>query len=248
MRAVHRTLGISRVVVVQPSVYGADNACTLDAIQQLGPGARGVAVIDDATSASALDDMHRAGIRGIRLNLETGGVTDPAVARGRFERAVEQIRGRDWHIQIYTRPTVIDSLRDLIMQAPVRVVFDHFGRAQASLGIGQPGFGTILDLVRAGKAYVKISAPYLVSNQPPDYPDVTPLARTLVAANPQRILWGTNWPHPNSSPPAGRTATDVTPLFQVDDGRILNQLAAWIPDPSARQAALVTNPATLYGF
>ena len=248
LRTLHRTLRIGRVVIVQPSVYGTDNACTLDAIRQLGPGARGVAVIDEATSASALADMQRAGIRGIRLNLETSGETDPAVARRRFERAVEQIHGLDWHIQLYTRPAVIEGLRELIMEAPVRVVFDHFAGAQAASGPGQPGVAALLALVRAGKAYVKLSAPYLVSKQSPDYPDVAPLARTLVAANPERMLWATNWPHPNSSPGAGRTATDVTPLFGVDDGRILNQLAAWIPDAGVRRAVLVTNPATLYGF
>ena len=248
LRALHRTLGVSRVVVVQPSVYGTDNACTLDALRQLGESARGVAVIDEATSPSALADMHRAGVRGIRLNLETSGETDPAAAGRRFQRAVEQIRGLDWHIQLYTRPAVIEGLRELIMAAPVRVVFDHFGGAQAASGTGQPGVVALLALARAGKAYVKLSAPYLVSKQSPDYPDVAPLAKALVAANPERMLWATNWPHPNSTPAAGRTATDVTPLFQIDDGRILNQLAAWIPDPGVRRAVLVTNPAMLYGF
>ena len=248
LRALHRTLGVSRVVVVQPSVYGTDNACTLDAIRQLGPGARGVAVIDEATPTATLAEMQRAGVRGIRLNLETSGETDPAVARRRFQRAVEQIQGLDWHIQLYTRPAVVEGLRELIMEAPVRVVFDHFAGAQAASGTGQPGVAALLALVRAGKAYVKLSAPYLVSSQSPDYPDVAPLAKALVAANPERMLWATNWPHPNSSPGAGRTATDVTPLFQIDDGRILNLLARWIPDAGVRRAVLVTNPATLYGF
>ena len=143
LRALHRTLGVSRVVVVQPSVYGTDNACTLDAIRQLGPGARGVAVIDEATPAATLAEMQRAGIRGIRLNLETSGETDPAVARRRFQRAVEQIQGLDWHIQLYTRPAVVEGLRELIMEAPVRVVFDHFAGAQAASGTGQPGVAAL---------------------------------------------------------------------------------------------------------
>ena len=235
LRALHRTLRVGRVVVVQPSVYGTDNACTLDAIRQLGPGARGVAVIDDDAPAAALAELQRAGIRGIRLNLETSGVTDPAAARRRFQRAVEQVHGLGWHIQLYTRPAVIEGLRDLLMDAPVRVVFDHFAGAQAAQGTGQPGVATLLELVRAGKAYVKLSAPYLVSTQAPDYPDAAPLAKALVAANPERMLWATNWPHPDSSPPPGRTAADVTPLFQVDDGRILNQLAEL--DSRCRRAA-----------
>ena len=248
LRALHRTLHVSRVVVVQPSVYGTDNACTLDAIRQLGPAARGVAVIDEAASAAALAAMHRAGVRGIRLNLETSGETDPAVARRRFQRAVEQIQGLDWHIQLYTRPAVVEGLRDLIMEAPVRVVFDHFAGAQAASGTGQPGVAALLALVRAGKAYVKLSAPYLVSKRSPEYPDVSPLAKALVAANPERMVWATNWPHPNSSPATGRSATDVTPLFQIDDGQILNLLPTWIPDAGVRRAVLEANPAALYGF
>jgi predicted TIM-barrel fold metal-dependent hydrolase len=248
IRAVHRALHTSRVVIVQPSVYGTDNACTLDAVSRLGPGARGVAVIDDKTRDSTLDEMSRVGIRGIRLNLETGGVTDPAVGRQRFERAVERMRGRNWHIQIYTRLSVIDGIADLVMKAAVPVVFDHFGGAQASLGIQQPGFAALVNLVRAGKAYVKISAPYLASTQAPDYPDVAPLAKALVAANDERLLWATNWPHPDSRQLPGRRATDIAPLQQIDDGRVFNQLAVWVPDPARRKTILVENPARLYGF
>jgi predicted TIM-barrel fold metal-dependent hydrolase len=248
VRALHRALHTTRVVIVQPSVYGTDNACTLDAIRQLGPTARGIAVIDDNTPESTFGEMNRAGIRGIRLNLETGGVADPAIARQRFQRAVERIRGRTWHVQIYTRLSVIEGISDLVMEAAVPVVFDHFGGAQASLGIRQAGFAALLNLVRTGKAYVKISAPYLSSTQAPDYPDVAQLARALVAANPERLLWATNWPHPDSSQVPGRKATDVAPLRRIDDGRVFNQLAVWVPDPAQRKTILVENPARLYGF
>ena len=248
VRALHRALHTSRVVIVQPSVYGTDNGCTLDAIGKIGPGARGVAVIDEHTPESTLDDMNRAGIRGIRLNLETGGVTDPAAARQRFERAVERIRGRNWHIQIFTRLSVIQGISDLVMQAAVPVVFDHFGGAQASLGTEQAGFPALVNLVRAGKAYVKISAPYLASTQAPDYPDVVPFARALLAANPERLLWATNWPHPDSARTPGRKPTDIAPLQKIDDGRVFNLLAIWVPDRAQRKTILVENPARLYGF
>jgi predicted TIM-barrel fold metal-dependent hydrolase len=248
VRALHRALRTSRVVIVQPSVYGTNNACTLDAISKIGPGARGVAVIDEKTPESILDEMHRAGVRGIRLNLETGGVTDPAVARQRFERAVERIRGRNWHIQIFTRLSVIQGINDLVMAAAVPVVFDHFGGAQASLGTEQVGFAALVNLVRAGKAYVKISAPYLASTQAPDYPDVVPFARALVAANPERLLWATNWPHPDSARTPGRKPTDIAPLQKIDDGRVFNLLAIWVPDRAQRKTILVENPARLYGF
>jgi predicted TIM-barrel fold metal-dependent hydrolase len=248
MRRLHRALRTNRVVIVQPSVYGSDNACTVDAIRQLGSNARGVAVIDDKTPDAALDEMGRAGIRGIRINLETAGQTDPAVGRRRLQAAIGRIKGRNWHVQIYTRLSVIDRLTDEVSASPVPVVFDHFGGAQASLGIRQPGFDSLVNLVRTGSAYVKVSGSYRSSTEAPDYPDVAPLARALIAANPQRILWGTDWPHPDSSLVAGRKATDTAPLLQIDDGRVFNQLAAWAPDPAQRKMILVENPARLYGF
>jgi predicted TIM-barrel fold metal-dependent hydrolase len=246
MRSLHRALHTDRVVVVHPSVYGTDNACTLDAIKQLGSSARGIAVIDDKTPDTALDDMDHSGVRGIRLNFETAGLTDPALARQRFKDAIERTRSRNWHVQIYTRLSVIESLADQVQAAPVPVVFDHFGGAQAALGIRQPGFDTLVKLVRDGKAYVKISAAYRISKQTPDYPDVAPLAKALIAANPQRILWGTDWPHPAQIP--GHNPTEITPLLSIDDGRLFNQLAVWAPDSAQRKTILVDNPAKLYGF
>jgi predicted TIM-barrel fold metal-dependent hydrolase len=247
MRALHRALHTDRVVIVQPSVYGTDNACTLDGMKQLGSSARGVAVIDEKTPEAALDEMDRAGIRGIRINLETAGQTDPALGRQRFIAAVERLKTRRWHIQIYTRLSVIEGIKDQVVAAPMPVVFDHFGGAQASLGSRQPGFGTLLNLVRIGKVYVKISAPYRSSTQAPDYADVAPLAKALIAANPQRVLWGSDWPHP-ATPVPGRPVSDITPLWQIDDGRVMNQLAVWAPEPTLRKTILVENPAKLYGF
>jgi predicted TIM-barrel fold metal-dependent hydrolase len=249
MRALHRALHTDRVVIVQPSVYGTDNACTLDAIRQLGSRARGVAVVDAQTSAASLDQMGRAGVRGVRINLETAGVTDLTIARQRFQAAVDLVKGRGWHIQLNTRLSVVEGINDVFMASPVVVVIDHFARAQARSGVAQPGFGVVLDLVRAGRAYVKISAPYNISAMAPDYPDVAPLAKALIAANPQRILWGTNWPHPpDVSQRAGRDPNQVSPLRATDDGRVFNLLADWAPDPAVRRAILVENPARLYDF
>src|SRR5438132_968060 len=117
MRRLHRALHMDRVVVVQPSVYGTDNSCTLDAIAQLGARARGVAVVDDETPRAALDDMHRRGIRGIRVNLETAGVTDPSEARSRVRAALERVRGRAWHLQINTRLSIVDAIHDELAAA-----------------------------------------------------------------------------------------------------------------------------------
>jgi predicted TIM-barrel fold metal-dependent hydrolase len=246
LQSLHKALHISRVIVVQTTVYAADNRGVLDAMKQLGPRARGVAVIDDKTPDSVLDEMDRAGIRGIRLNLETAGQTDPEIGRKRFQAAVERIKGRKWHIQIYARLSVIEGIKTLVADAPMPVVFDHFGGVEAALGPNQPGFSSLMTLLRTGKAYVKISAPYRSSTEAPDYPDVAPIARSLVASNPERILWGSDWPHPGLPVP-GRSNAEITPFFQIDDGRVLNLLPTWVPDAATRKTILVENPAKLYG-
>jgi predicted TIM-barrel fold metal-dependent hydrolase len=248
MSALHKALHIERVVIVTPSVYGPDNSATLFGMKARGATARGVAVIDDKTPESDLDAMHQAGIRGIRLNLATGGVSDPNVGRSRFQAAVDRMKARGWHIQLFTSLAMISAIKELVAASPVPAVFDHFGGAQAELGVGQPGFSDLLDLVKSGKAYVKISGAYRASKLGPDYADAAPLARALIAANPERIIWGTDWPHPDSVTPPGKSPTDVTPLFQIDDGRLLNQLAVWAPDAAVRKTILVENPAKLYGF
>jgi predicted TIM-barrel fold metal-dependent hydrolase len=246
MALLHKALRIQRVVIVTPSVYGTDNSATLYGMKARGANARGVAVIDDKTPESDLDAMARAGVRGIRINLATSGISDPQVARNRFQSAAERVKGHKWHVQIYTNLAVISSIKDLVAASPVPVVFDHFGGAQAELGVGQPGFADLLALVRSGKAYVKISGAYRASKLAPDYPDAAPLARALIEANPQRIVWGTDWPHPNSS--SGKPAMELTPLFQIDDGRLMNQLPVWAPDARVRKTILVDNPVRLYGF
>jgi predicted TIM-barrel fold metal-dependent hydrolase len=248
MTALHQALHIERVVIVTPSVYGTDNSATLFGIKARGATARGVAVIDDKTPEADLDAMNQAGIRGIRLNLATGGVNDPSVGRPRFQAAVERVKNRNWHVQLFTSLSMISAIKDLVAASPVPVVFDHFGGAQAALGVDQPGFADLLDLVKSGKAYVKISGAYRASKLAPDFSDAAPLARALIAANSDRIVWGTDWPHPDSSTQPGRKPTDLAPLYQIDDGRLLNQLPVWAPDAAIRKTILVDNPARLYGF
>jgi predicted TIM-barrel fold metal-dependent hydrolase len=243
--AIHRALHISRAVIVQASVYGTDNSCTLDAMKQYGPGARGIAVLPGEVSSAVLDSMERAGIIGVRINLGTAGDTNLDDARHRFRSAIEQIQGRKWHVQIYAALPVIAGLNDLILASPVPLVFDHFGGAKAALGLQQPGFDKLVEFVRTGKGYVKISGAYRASSRPPDYSDVAPLARALIAANPRRILWGSDWPHPDTG--NGRKSSEVSPQLRIDDGRLLNLLATWAPNAALRKTILVDNPATLYG-
>jgi predicted TIM-barrel fold metal-dependent hydrolase len=249
LRQLLSALRLQRVVIVQPSVYGTDNSCTLDGMREIGSRARGVAVIDDKTSDAQLDAMGKAGIRGIRLNLATAGINDPSVARQRFENAVARIRNRGgWHIQINTQLPVIDALSQQLLASPVPIVIDHFGGAVAARGVDQPGFGALIILVRSGKAYVKISGSADSVSTQPDLADVAPLAQALVKANPQRILWGTNWPHPGSAPTPGRKPTDLATHMRTDDGKVLNLLPLWAPDAATRRLILTENPARLYGW
>jgi predicted TIM-barrel fold metal-dependent hydrolase len=245
-----RDLHLDRVVVVQPSVYGADNACTLDAVRRMGSRSRGVAVIDRTTSRKALEEMAGAGIRGVRLNLETNtaGRFDPADAKAVLDATAEQIRGLGWHVQIYTRTTVIAGLKDHLAQMPFPVVVDHFGRGNPGQGPGQADFVALLDLVKSGRVYVKISGAYRVSEKAPDFLDVTGLAQALVAANPDRIVWGSDWPHPNSDAGRGKPLSEISSPFPIDDGLLLNQLPKWAPDAAVRKKILVDNPARLYAF
>jgi predicted TIM-barrel fold metal-dependent hydrolase len=246
--ALQNALHLDRVVIVTPSIYGTDNRATLEGVRRLGPKrARAIAVIGPDAQPAELDAMNAQGVRGVRVNLEQAGVFDPQALAARLGGVMAQLAGRPWHLQVYSRLSVIAPLHDQLAALPVPVVFDHFAGAQAALGVEQPGFDAVLDLVRSGRAYVKISGAYGASGAP-GWADVAPLARALVAANPDRIVWGTDWPHPDSAAVAGRKPTDLAPAQDVDDGRLINLLAEWVPDTAIRTKILVDNPARLYGF
>jgi predicted TIM-barrel fold metal-dependent hydrolase len=246
--ALQRDLHLDRVVIVQPSVYGTDNSCTVDALRRLDGRGRAVAVIADDITQAELDALHRAGVRGVRLNLATAGVSDPDVARRRLAATTARIAPLNWHVQIYTDMAVIAALQADLETLKVPLVIDHFGGAQAAPGPTQPGFAALLALVRAGQAYVKLSAPYRSSSRRPDYADVASLAAPLIAANPARMLWGSDWPHPGGGHKRGQSIEEIEAFFPEDDGRTLNLLAEWAPDPTLRRQILVDNPALLYDF
>jgi predicted TIM-barrel fold metal-dependent hydrolase len=242
--AMHRALQVDRVVVVHPSPYGSDNAVTVDALRKLGTRARGVAVIDDTTSDAMLDDMHESGIRGVRVNLESYGESDPAVAGKHLQHAAERVARLGWHVQTYTNLGILAPLTETILKLPVPLVVDHFGRPKTSQGTTQPGFEEFLALLRSGKVYVKISAPYRISLQP-NYTDAAPIARAMIAANPDRIVWGSDWPHPGA---AKRDPAVIEPFRPEDNGQALNRLAEWTKSPAELHKILVDNPARLYQF
>ena len=248
LKQVMRAIGFDRVVVVQASTYGTDNSCVVDSIRELGSGARGVAVIDQKTTEAALDDMHRGGIRGIRLSLGNEGGTDPAATRQRLRVAAERMKSRKgWSVLISGSPATFALVRDEIASFTVPIVIDHFGEPQVGDGVGQPGFAVVLGLVRSGKAYVKLSNADNLARQT-DLSDMTAYAKALIAANPERIVWGTAWPHPSAGTVPGRKSTDLAVHRTVDDGQVMNMLPVWAPDAAARKMILVDNPARLYGF
>jgi len=250
MSALHRKLGMERVVIVHPNTHGTDNSVTLYGMEARGANARGVALIGGRTSDRDIESLTRAGMRGARLNLRLRHTEERDAARGReqFQTLAARVRQHHWHIQIFTTLPVIAGIRDLVEESPVPVVFDHFGGLEATLALEQAGFADLVELVASGKAYVKLSAAYRCSTQAPDYADMAPFARALIHANRDRVLWGSDWPHPTGVTPPGRRPTEVTPMHRIDDGRLLNQLAIWEPGAEVRQRILVDNPARLYGF
>jgi predicted TIM-barrel fold metal-dependent hydrolase len=246
--AMHKQVGIERFVIVSPSVYGTDNRVTLDILRRLPRHVRGVAVIDEKTSESELDDMHRLGVRGVRINMEVNREADPAPFLEKLEETARRIERLGWHIQANIRLSVIEAAQDRLAALPVMLVVDHFGHLRANLGLQQPGMQALLELLRAGRSYVKLSAVYQASSEA-DYSDMLPYARACIEANLQRVLWGSNWPHPDLRTIKERPAETVTPYRVVDNEAVFRLLPAWTAgDPAVLQALLVDNPARLYDF
>jgi len=248
LQAFHAKIGVPRTVIVQASVFGTDNRCMMDALKQLGDCARGVAVIDSTFSASQLDDLHAGGVRGVRINLETGRGRDLENAARRLDETVQQIAGRDWFIQIFAVMPIIEGLASRIMDQPHEIIIDHFGLLKAASGVEQEGLPCLLSLMKAKKAYAKLSGAYMIS-QLANYSDITPLARKLTEAAPDQVIWGSNWPHTSGATrPASYKPTDIEPFRHEDDAYILGLVKDWAPDATLQRKLLVENPSRLFGF
>jgi predicted TIM-barrel fold metal-dependent hydrolase len=182
----------------------------------------------------------------VRLNFATAGIRDPKAAEEALNAFAPRFVPLGWHIQVNTELPVIDAIAPTVAALKVPVVFDHFGEAVAGEGVNQKGFGALVELVRAGNTYVKLSAPYNLSKLP-DYADVIPLARTLIAARAERMLWGTNWPHPGNRV-AGRSVNEITPYQKIDNPGLVKAFDEWCPEAGMRKMILVDNPAGLYRF
>ncbi|HEY1942817.1 MAG TPA: amidohydrolase family protein [Roseiarcus sp.] len=240
-------LKLDRVVIVTPTVYDADNSATLAAIKELGPDrARGVALIDEAAPPSVLDSLKEGGIAGVRLLLSGSAAMHREATAKRIEAAIDLAQARQWHLDIEAPPDAVAAVAPQLASSPAPLVFDYF--AWLAGGVEEPGFDAVASLVKSGHAYVKFAEPYRLSKRAPDYDNLKPVVEALLAANPDRVLWGSGWPHVDSSSVPGRARTDPAPNLPVDAGHLLNLLADWVPDAVTRRKILVDNPARLYRF
>ena len=233
-RLLQRRLGTTRNIVVTPSAYVTDNRVTLDAIAKLGANARGVAVIHPDITDAGLKVLADGGIRGIRFS-----ITDPATAAtsiDMIEPLSKRVNALGWHVQINMGADQIVANEALWNRLPATLVFDHMGHVPQPAGLSHPVFTVIRRLIDKRRTWVKLSVTYdNTVDGPPGYADITKVAQAYVNAAPERMVWGSNWPHPNET-------------TKPDDARLFDLMLRWAPDERTRTRILVQNPAELYGF
>jgi predicted TIM-barrel fold metal-dependent hydrolase len=233
-QALQKRIGTTRSVVVQPSTYGTDNSCTLDGMAQLGPASRGVAVVDTSVTDAELKRLNGLGIRGIRFNLVQAGATTVDM----LEPLSKRVADLGWHVQIHQTGDGIVKMEGVLQKVASPIVFDHMGRIPKDIGVDHPAYTVISRMVDKGRTWVKISGAYMDTKVgPPTYADSTKLAQAFVKLAPQRMVWGSDWPHP--------TAKDDD---KPNDATLVDLLAEWALDEATRRRILVENPAELYGF
>ncbi len=226
----HRALGIEHGVFIQVSAHGTNNAAMLQALART-PGYRGVVVVDDAVSAADLAELHRAGVRGVRVNVLFGG----GVGFDQMKNLATKVARQGWHMQLLIDVASDDTPWSEIEALPCDLVVDHMGHWDTGLGVDHPGFQRLLTLVSNGKAWVKLSGAERISRQTaPPFADVVPVAQALIAAGPDRCVWGSDWPHVKLA------------VNMPNDGDLLDMLPLWAPDGAQRRKILVDNPARLY--
>ena len=234
-RLFQKRIGTSRTVIVTPSTYGTDNRPSLQAAAKLGSSARVVAVVDDTVTDAELERLARLGVCGIRFNLVQKGATSLEM----LEPLAARVHELGWHVQIHMLGDQIVQLEQVLSRLPVPVVFDHLGRVPQPAGTDHPSFRVILDLVEKGRAWVKVSGAYHDTKAgPPGYADTSAVAKAFVRAAPERMVWGSDWPHPTVKETADKP----------DDAALFDLLAEWTPDENSLRKVLVENPQTLYGF
>ncbi len=231
-RLLQRRLGLQRNVVVQPSTYGVDNRLLVDALKAFGPSSRGVAVVDTGVTDAQLRELHAAGVRGIRFNLSfLVGITADMM-----EPLARRIAPLGWHLQVNGTADRLLAVGDVLQRLACPVVFDHMGQLPQPQGLKHPAFALYARLLDGGQAWFKLSGAYLTSKRP-DLSDSGVVARALIGLASERMVWGSDWPHPT------KKAAD-----KPDDAAVLNLLDDWAPTAAIRHRILVSNPAKLYGY
>ena len=232
-RHLFQTLGIGRAVLVQPSVYGADNRCAMDSAAKLGVSARVIVVVPYDTPDKELRRLHEGGARGVRFIIAHAG----GLPLADLERFSARVKEMGWHIQLLLRSNDLAALEPRLAKLPSDIVIDHMGFVRSvDGGVEQPAFQALLRLLRGGRCWIKFSGAYRLSVDTPAYRDLAPFAQALVEVRPDRLLWGSDWPHAVFK---GRMP-NTTDLFDL--------LIDWVPDEKTRARILVENPATLFGF
>lgn len=233
-KLLQRRLGITRDIVVTPAPYVTDNRVTLDAIKQLGANALGVAVIHPDVTDAELKRLDEGGIRGIRFSINDTTIANTRVDM--IEPLAKRVAALNWHVQINMGADQIARLQNLWNRLPAQIVFDHMGHIPEPQGIAHPAYGVIRRLVDKGRTWVKLSVTYdNTKDGPPGYADITRVAQAYVKAAPERLVWGSNWPHPNE-------------ITKPDDALVFDLMLQWTDDDATRRRILVENPEALYGF
>ena len=231
LRALHDHLGLSRAVIVQASCHGIDNAAMMDCLTSDPKRYRGVAIVDDSFGDAQFDTLHAGGVRGVRFNFakHLGGAPDIDV----FHRVLDRVKGRGWHVVLHVDAPDIVPLSDMIKKLPLPFVIDHMGRVPAKDGVDQPPLRALIELSRLENCWIKVCGSERISMPP--YAAAVPIARALVEAAPTRVLWGTDFPHPNAT-------------HEADEADLVDLVPQFTADPVVQRALLVDNPARLYDF
>jgi predicted TIM-barrel fold metal-dependent hydrolase len=228
----HRAVGFERGVLVQSGLYGTDNSFIVDAIKTHPGRLRGIALIGESITDAELRKLAEGGIRGFRVNRTAKAGLSFEVAR----KLAERVKEFGWHVQFLLDVEDHPDLDTLLGSFATEVVIDHMGRPDPGRGVGTPGFQALIRLLRSGRGWAKLSAPYRTSRQEPPYDDMTPLAQALVAVAPDRLVWGSDWPHV------------LLGTTMPNDADLVDQIAVWVPDTDVRRRILVDNAERLYGF
>ncbi len=230
-------IGVERAVLVQPSIYGTDNTAMLDALQAAGPQFRGVAVVADDVSEHELNRLHGAGVRGVRVNIVDVPNRKPGtLPLESLKQLALKVKPFGWHMEFLMHVDEFPDLDRMLDDFPVDTVYGHLGYMKTDKGIANPGFQALLRMMKAGRAWCKLTGPYRISLQPLPHADTIDYAHALVAAAPRQVVWGSDWPH----------VMVKTPM--PNDGDLADMLGAWVQDAALLKQVMVDNPARLYGF